>query len=179
MGGEVGDSAEIEMETRQGKDVLVGLGGVGDFRRIGCSRSCTLTCRMDTVEVASRESAVLAEYIAGRGQWSLTCECLLTDDESEMERLLDDGEAVEVAFRIGNSRAYCGKAVVSALRATGRTRELATYTIEMLGVSELTHVRLTLVSCYGTGTWIEDSPWIGEDVWKKEDPPRPVRASHW
>ena len=168
LGGDVGDSAEREMETRQGKDVLVGLGGADDFRRIACSKSCTLNLTMGCLEVASEKSAVLKEYIAGRPQWSLTCECLLTDDESEMERLLDDGEAVEVAFRIGNSRAYSGKAVVSALRATGRTRELATYTIEMLGVSELTHVRLALVSCYGTGVWLPGEPWKSVDKWKNQ-----------
>lgn len=149
----------------RGRDVLVGLGGVGEFRTVACSRDCTLNCRMETVEVASRESAVLAEYIAGRGQWSLTCECLLTDDESEMERLHDEGEAVDVTFRVGRRRCYTGKAVVTSLRATGRLREAATYTIEMLGVSELTHVHLSLMSCYGTGRWVEDAPWIGEDVW--------------
>ena len=38
--------------------------------------------------------------------------------------------------------------------------------LDCIIMHSLTHIRDIVRSCYGSGFWIEDKPWLDNDVWK-------------
>lgn len=107
-------------------------------------RSCEVSQKSDSIEVASPASARAKTFLPGRTSWNITCECLLSSDESRIEAIYRSGE--EISVRCWQKGAiggyyYKGRAFISTLRTTGRLHDMAAYTIGLQGTGELEYTK--------------------------------------
>ncbi|MCM1372948.1 MAG: phage tail protein [Bacteroides sp.] len=131
------------MEKLQGTHLILGYQDEeGEFHAFAYARSCEIKQKSDTVEVASPSSGRWKEFIFGRCEWTATCECLLSDDESETERRFREGLPVTVCLRTRGKSGdmYKGEAIITSLSLSGRLHEMAGYTIGLKGTGELEYV---------------------------------------
>lgn len=116
------------------------------FRVFGFAKSCELSQSRETKEIANPTDGQWKKYIAGRCDWSCSCECLLSSDSSAVEEIFRSGQPVEILLRgryIADWRfigSYRGEAIITSLKITGRIHEMATYSISLKGTGELIYL---------------------------------------
>lgn len=126
-----------------GSNLILGTETGGTFSPVAYSRSCEINEDRDTIETASPHSGQWREHRAGRCGWTMTCECLLSDNESALETAFRIGAPIPVTCRARDgSFRYSGNAIITSLRISGRLHEMATYSISLQGTGELTYISL-------------------------------------
>lgn len=126
----------------QGTNLLMGRETSGSFAAFGYSRSCEISEQRDTIETASPTSAQWKDYKSARCSWTMTCECLLSDNETVLETAFRQGIPILVTCRPRGESGYRyrGYAIITSLRASGRIHEMATYSIGLQGTGELEYM---------------------------------------
>lgn len=130
------------MSKIQGSHLLLGrVADNGIFSSFAYSKSCEITQQRDTIEVSSPTSGLWREYRAGRCSRSITCECLLASDETEIESLFRDGTPILVSCRNRDNTGYeyRGRAIITHLHLAGRLHEMASYSITLQGTGAMAY----------------------------------------
>ena len=110
----------------------------GVFTAFAFSKQCDVDQKTDVIEVSSPTSGRAKEYITGRREWSMSCQCLLSNDVSTTEALYREGRPIEVSCRASGNE-YRGTAIITALKTTGVIHSMATYAITLQGTGELAY----------------------------------------
>lgn len=131
------------MSKIQGTNLILGHHDGNDaFKAFAYARGCEIDLQADMIEIASPSSDMWKEFIAGRCEWSMTCECLLAKDESEIEGIFRAREPIKVSCRLrdGSGYRHTGNAIINSLKLSGRLHEMASYTIGLKGTGPLDYV---------------------------------------
>lgn len=130
------------MNKKHGTNLLMGrIHEDGTFHSFAFSKSCDISENADTIETSSPTSGRWKTYLKGRCSWGMNCECLLAEDENEMETLFRQNTPIEVSCRNRDNTGYeyRGLAIITSLKQTGRLHELVTYSITLKGTGELAY----------------------------------------
>lgn len=129
--------------TIKGSHLIIGIIQSGKLQPFAYSRGCEISESRDTIEYSSPTSGIWREHLPGRCSWSATVDCLLSDDARLTEQAFRDGTMLDVVCKGGEAGyAYKGKAIITQLRASGRIREMASYSISLKGCGELRYESL-------------------------------------
>jgi TP901-1 family phage major tail protein len=128
-----------------GTNLLLGHLIDGAFSAFAYSKACTIDEQADTIEISSPTSGKWQEFLTSRFSWSMSCECLLSSDNSTIEDAFRKGEPIEVSCRNRDTagKEYRGRAIITNLRATGRIHEMSTYSITLKGTGKLDYQSIT------------------------------------
>lgn len=123
------------------------LGGVkdGTFAALAYAKSCEIEQQRETREVSSPTSGKWREYLAGRCDRSIRCECLLSDSAEELEQAFRSGEPMMLSCRQRDNSGYeyRGEAIITSLKIIGRIHEMASFSVTMRGTGEWEYGKLT------------------------------------
>ncbi|MCD6177553.1 MAG: hypothetical protein J7K29_06925 [Candidatus Cloacimonetes bacterium] len=113
---------------------------------IGAQRGATLTINSDTIETTAKEDA-WATFVTGKRNWTIDCDALvvLTDaGRTALETAAKDGTTIDVVLELTddaetpNTTTYTGTAIVTSYQITASMGDVATYSVSLQGIGELT-----------------------------------------
>ena len=119
----------------KGKDVLIYEGPIGTMPIIAGAKSCTVSTSCDLMEKASSTAARQREYIAGRQDWEVSLNHLVTAVDP-FHGVLAPGNTYFLRIVIGNAT-LTGRAICQQADITGTKGNLATGAIKFKGISPL------------------------------------------
>lgn len=115
------------------------------FRAFAFARSCEIQQQRETIETSSPTSGTWKSYLAGRCDRTITCECLLSSDEEEIEGIFRRGETITLSCRQRDNSGYehRGDAIITELQISGRIHEMASFSVTMRGTGVWEYGKLT------------------------------------
>lgn len=119
-----------------GKNVFIYSGNSGTTPIIAAAKSCTISRKCDLIEKASPTQATAKEYIAGREEWEVSIDHIVTTGK-EFEGLLKVRGTYTISIVINNQRKY-GSAICTQADIKGTVRSVATGSIKFKGTGALT-----------------------------------------
>lgn len=122
-----------------GKNIICGKLTGTTFAPFAYSKNATISIDRDMIEVSSPSTGTSQEFIPGRKGWSISCSCLLSDNESAVWALFNNGTKFTVSWRETGGREWTGDVYIKSLKATGSIHEMAKFDIEMQGTGDLTY----------------------------------------
>lgn len=124
------------MSVVLGKNVFIHSGNSGSTAVIAGAKSCTLSRKCDTMEKASATQNSSKEFIAGRDEWEVTINHLLTSS-SPFEGILKVKETYTISIVIEGVRKY-GQAICTQADLSGAVGGLAQGSVRFKGTGPLT-----------------------------------------
>ena len=122
-----------------GNEIIVGTVSGGVFTAIAAVKSHEVQTQCDTIEYASATDAEWKEFVAGKKEWTVTCNYLvLNDAECNIEDVLKVGTEVllKVKDRSGNYDVQ-GGAVVATCRQSFQRGGISNGSFQFKGTGEL------------------------------------------
>ena len=121
-----------------GSNLILGTVENGVHKAVAYSKPCTVEEKREMTEVSSPTSGRWKEYVPGRVERRVTCECLLSDDISTLESAFMAGTPLTVSIRqrSGAGKGWRGQVLITSLRIAGRLHEMASLSVEMTGCGE-------------------------------------------
>lgn len=129
-----------------------------NYSAIAYAKSHELEISSDTEEVHSRLHDEWTDFILTSGSWSITCECLYTEDSSKMFDLFKNRHQIVCMFGLASNydengivdtenswaiaNGYRGKAYITSLDINAETSEAATMNITLEGTSPIRKVNV-------------------------------------
>lgn len=118
-----------------GKNVFIYNSASGTTPIIAAAKSCTISKKCDIVEKASATSATDKSFVAGRTEWEVTINHLVTG--APFDGILKVGGTYTLSILIGTTR-KTGSAICVQADLGGTVRSLATGSVKFKGTGALT-----------------------------------------
>jgi len=128
----------------QGKNIILYKVVSSVNTAFACSTNCTFNVQVNQKDVTSQTSAWFREYKIDISSWNLTCEGIVTLNGYSYADMLSDQlnrTIISVKFSIDNGTSVVilsGSAIITSLQITAPYKEIATYSIQLLGVGAYT-----------------------------------------
>lgn len=119
-----------------GRNVLIYSGSSGSDPIIAAARSCTVDEKCEIIEKASASNQTSKEYLAGRMEWEISMNHLITSG-APFEGLLKVGQTYTIRVVIGSTTKQ-GVAICDRAELTGSVNDLAKGSIHFKGSGPLT-----------------------------------------
>ena len=125
-----------------GKNIFIYAGSSGTSPIIAAAKSCTISSQCDIIEKAAPSQQTSKEYIAGRDEWSVSLDHLVTTGTTQnpvdpFEGLLKVRGTYTLSIVIGGIRKI-GTAICQQSEIRGSVGSLATGVIKFKGTGPLT-----------------------------------------
>lgn len=129
------------MAIVHGRNVLIYQGESGTSPIIASAKSCTVSYKSDVIEKASSTSATAKEYIAGRTEWEVSLNHLVTTDSgvNPFVGLLMVGSTYTLRIVIAGVTMK-GNAICTQYEMNGAVGQLATGSVHLKGTGTLSQV---------------------------------------
>lgn len=124
------------MGVVQGRDILIYSGSSGTTPIIAGAKACTISEKADVQERSSASSQTAREYVAGRTEWDVSINHLVTSG-AEFEGIMKVGNTYQLSIVINGVRKI-GKAICVSAEAGGAVGSLSTGSVKFKGTGELT-----------------------------------------
>ena len=126
------------MAIEHGRNVLIYQGDEGNSPIIASAKSCTIGYKSDVIEKASSTSATAKEYIAGRTEWEVSLNHLVTTGSgiNPFEGLLMIGSTYTLRIVIA-STVMKGTAICTQYEMNAAVGQLATGSVHLKGTGAL------------------------------------------
>lgn len=108
------------MAIIHGRNLIVSLGG----RAVAGARSCDVNVSADDIEISTATQGQWRNFIAGRKEWSVTCNMLVQAVKTNVAMV---GQTVTLSFGVRGSSTdrVSGTAIIKSWRVTGTVGNLA------------------------------------------------------
>lgn len=122
-----------------GKDIQIyratpAPGEEGYPKLVACAKSCDIIVSADIIEVSTEEESVWRQFIAGRKDWQVTINYLVTAMPSDIPRV---GDSVTLLISQKGAPPLHGKAICEKCRITSTLGNLAVGAFTYQGTGEL------------------------------------------
>ena len=124
------------MATVLGKNVFIYSGNSGTSPIIAMAKTCTVRLSSDMIEKASSTNSDYKEYIAGRKEWAVSLNHLVSS-AAPFEGLLKVGETYTLSIMIGTTRKV-GTAICQEAEIQASVGNLAAGSVKFQGSGALT-----------------------------------------
>lgn len=119
-----------------GKNILIYSGSTGNSPIIAAAKSCSISLKCDLLEKASSTQNTSKEYIAGRDEWDISLNHLVTSG-APFEGLLKVRQTYTISVVIGGVRKY-GTAICQQADIQGAEGSLGKGSVIFKGSGPLT-----------------------------------------
>ena len=119
-----------------GINVFIYSGNSGTTPIIAAAKSCTISRKCDLIEKASSTQATAKEYIAGREEWEVSIDNIVTTGK-EYDGLLKVRGTYTISIVINGQR-KTGSAICTQADIKGSVRSVATGSVKFKGTGRLT-----------------------------------------
>lgn len=113
-----------------GKDIII----LSDGKAIAASKTCTISRKLETIEVSTPDSEQSREYIAGRETWEVSISTLVSDFVTAIEQI--DRSTVTLKMMQGG-RGMTGTAICTECKITATKGNLAQGSFKFQGTGPL------------------------------------------
>ena len=118
-----------------GKNIFIYAGSTGTSPIIAAAKSCTISLKCDLIEKASATQGTSKEYVAGRDEWDVSLDHLISTG-AEFEGLLKVSGEYTLSIVINGVRKY-GKAICAQADIRGSVGSLGTGSVKFKGSGPL------------------------------------------
>lgn len=121
-----------------GKNVFIYAGSSSTTPIIAAAKSCSLSRKCDVMERASSTQNASKEYVAGRDEWEMTVNHLVTtaNSASPFAGIIKVGGTYAVSMTIGGKR-MSGQAICTQADLSGAVGTLAQGSVKFKGTGQL------------------------------------------
>lgn len=99
-----------------GRNLILSIGGVA----VAGAKSCDININADDIEISTASSSKWREFIAGRIDWTATCNHLLLSTSTLISKVNMTGKKVTISVGIrGTNDVISGSAIIRSWRTTG------------------------------------------------------------
>ena len=150
----------MAVKTISGSNLVLGVDLDGSspytYTAVGGSTSCTLNVNQETIDISSKDSNGVKEFMNGARSWTIDCEAFFTDGSTDAAPVavrdstapdtgwfpsLDAGTKIRVQFstttgQTGASK-YIGYGYITSLSVNAGVGEWATYSVSIQGTGAL------------------------------------------
>ena len=118
-----------------GRNIKIYAGSSGTTPIIAAAKSCTISKKSDVIEKSSETSAVDREYIAGRTDWEVSLNHLITSS-APLDGLLKVGNTYTIRIDVGGTT-KTGTAICEQADIQGANGSLGTGSVKFKGSGPL------------------------------------------
>lgn len=123
------------MAIVHGKDIKIYAGSSGSSPLIAAAKSCTISRKCNVIEISSETSNTDTDYIAGRTDWEVSLNHLVTSG-APFEGLLKVRDTYTLRISVGGS-VLTGRAICQQADLQGAVGALATGSVKFKGKGPL------------------------------------------
>ena len=124
------------MSAVLGKNIFIYSGNSGTTPIIAAAKSCSISMKCDLIEKASSTQGTSKEYIAGRDEWDVSLDHLITTG-APFDGLLKVRQTYTISFVINGVRKY-GTAICQQADIQGAVGSLGRGSVRFKGSGPLT-----------------------------------------
>lgn len=124
------------MAVVQGKDIFIYSGRSGTSPIIAAAKSCSISMKCDLIEKASSTQGTSKEYVAGRDEWDISIDHLVTSG-APFEGLLKVRQTYTISVVIAGVRKY-GTAICQQADIQGAVGSIGRGSIRFKGSGAMT-----------------------------------------
>ncbi|MCK4825172.1 hypothetical protein KA005_56005, partial [bacterium] len=120
--------------------VNAGTEGAPNYQKVGGQKNASFDRALGTIDVTDKDSPGLEEHLPGIGNWSISFDAFLIEDNAYWLDIEDSHEArTQLLYQIITpSHTYTGKATVESLSMSGPLADAGVVSFTLKGTAALT-----------------------------------------